>query len=1800
MLTMLVACNQRTTNPDDLPDDIGNTGQEVPTTGLTKGLKFEFPIEMSSVFNSISIDKFVLSEYVTYSVVYTDKSGAVVKTEARGGVTEGMINADDKPLLKTPGHHNIRVTAMVDNAPVTGSFALHLKDNSGVMTLVKYTFNLRDTNGGGIAYPYFATNIDTSRAIATKNLEAGITIDSWDEFLNMFKMGLTGKALQSVSSRDVTLSATQGFPFTIETDMTFNLTWTDDVVNVEYDLNVPADAVKMSGKNDPHELFADGGKYGNLTAQRGVGRIIKPEDEEINVYNGYYFGGWFNRANDKLWRFSSSVGTEDIELYAKWVIADYSFTVYTMGGRFADNIQTLVDGDSQQEITKANAADFKYTFIDSASRFELSSGDLNRITFTGFHYGVSYDEYVSEVTLNAQGDKVVLKFSDIYRPVSDPQSETVSQPVLVKGDGDCIKIDELYTDYQCTVKLDRGDSNVDAEHPVTYVKWIFNEPDSKNAEEYRRIYDERMAKYYTEIIFKNGISVLADGSVRLTQIADWTVNELIVPEYLQFGDIKRNITEIGERALSNTKALTTVDMTQASHLTILGAEAFAYDDSLSEIVMPENSVIDLIGENAFKGTQFENNYSTLHRGAEFIVIGKMIYKFVGENRREVDLSNPSEYYTQANTPEMSDEERAKFNAQLAAVTNIEADAFARCPSLETLSISSQITTISNNGLSGLASLKTLNLPAEGSLLINIGESAFDGTKLLSTESNFYDEQLKAVIIGNVYYRFLDTAADTATIPATHKNYPITHIAPKAFVGCKALDKVTFGAEDQIVSIGKEAFLDTLIVRSNKQKDNFIVYNGILTNYYGPTIDANAYNLIVPERATTIGTYAFGKQAAYFRTLQVGANVTKIENYAFNGAVSLASLIFPDVHVSDSKLVNAPAIEEYAFADANDRMLSDVKLFFGSDVMDLFDKLEKKSVTTDDPITKDWFNLYQLNKEIFEKEDIKSVVINRNIVATNLMRKSADGKDNAFTDTYKGIIEKALIITSNTGVQRTADLGWEENEMKLIEVTQDGKYASLWENGVTKYVVTYTYNGFATGCPVEADDPNLFVITVHNAVQDIPDFYVSSIYGANRTFINVSTLTENGNFWFDGLDGQVEKAEIPTYYTSNPGLNVVLKYKDIFGEIQTVVPTKIDNLRTNAVTEKATAYIQFNFYGLGTYVFEYEYAVKMSKYISIEQTMPVVIPVNGNSAEHMRNYSVNLVGEDGNKTTMPLTRSIFGVIKVDGVETTVVNTSVLGMHTMSIEYTRGDADRTLIFDVCYTVILEADRTLFEYQVFNESYKTAYITRCLASKDITTMVLPSRCEIDGVSYTIAQIGQVQGDYKGVFEGYTKLSSVYLPETIRYIGVNTFKGCVRLQNIYTALQAESSYAEIPVNDTYFEEYGDKYSEVDADGVTWEIQPVKLLSFENLATENEIIINNDYVVDKEAHIKYRVVALNDIVLTVRNDEIDIYLPDSIYKAGIITDSQNDKVTPIYYYSGNNFIIKSANHAPELLEYIGVGAFYGCSDLEYIDISRSTKLETIGALAFAESGLKTVDLSNNTKLVDINNQVFENCVALETVVLHSLIQYIGVNAFSGDLYLESVTGLSDALIRLDTMAFNRCKSLTRIDLYDGLSNIGTNVFSSCQALTIYCHFAEKTLPSDWNSIPIVWNCDTNEIANDGLYYTVINNIRYAIDTTNNTAKVVGQMIKLGGEIVIPSTVLGKYSVVEIAENAFTGNDKIINVVAASSVKTIGANAFAGCTELMLFTFTGGNQLTYVASTAFDNCPKLAQKPQVETTISGN
>jgi len=95
----------------------------------------------------------------------------------------------------------------------------------------------------------------------------------------------------------------------------------------------------------------------------------------------------------------------------------------------------------------------------------------------------------------------------------------------------------------------------------------------------------------------------------------------------------------------------------------------------------------------------------------------------------------------------------------------------------------------------------------------------------------------------------------------------------------------------------------------------------------------------------------------------------------------------------------------------------------------------------------------------------------------------------------------------------------------------------------------------------------------------------------------------------------------------------------------------------------------------------------------------------------------------------------------------------------------------------------------------------------------------------------------------------------------------------------------------------------------------------------------------------------------------------------------------------------------------------------------------------------------------------------------------------------------------------------------------------------------------------------------------------YTLDKETDTYTVTGYTGS-AKELEIPAKYDSKL-VAAIGASAFNGNKSITKVTIPSSVKTIGATAFYGCTELTEVIFSEGSEISEIPTGAFSGCSKL-------------
>lgn len=228
----------------------------------------------------------------------------------------------------------------------------------------------------------------------------------------------------------------------------------------------------------------------------------------------------------------------------------------------------------------------------------------------------------------------------------------------------------------------------------------------------------------------------------------------------------------------------------------------------------------------------------------------------------------------------------------------------------------------------------------------------------------------------------------------------------------------------------------------------------------------------------------------------------------------------------------------------------------------------------------------------------------------------------------------------------------------------------------------------------------------------------------------------------------------------------------------------------------------------------------------------------------------------------------------------------------------------------------------------------------------------------------------------------------------------------------------------------------------------------------------------------------------------------------------------------------------------IGEGAFSGCSSLASLDIPNSVEIIGTHIPNSSSQGvfqnciaLTTIVFGNNLKVLD--NNAFLNCTGLTSVVFDNSKANIGYKAFSGCTNLTNVN-LGDSIVSISAGAFYNCCNLYSISIPNSTYSLGNEVFFGCTNLH------SVVLGESIDCIP-----------------------HYAFYNCSSITS-----------IAIPNSAL------YIGERSFQGCTSLTSITISDNVNSISNEAFKGCSNLESLVI--GQSVEYIARGAFDNCNSLS------------
>ena len=517
-------------------------------------------------------------------------------------------------------------------------------------------------------------------------------------------------------------------------------------------------------------------------------------------------------------------------------------------------------------------------------------------------------------------------------------------------------------------------------------------------------------------------------------------------------------------------------------------------------------------------------------------------------------------------------------------------------------------------------------------------------------------------------------------------------------------------------------------------------------------------------------------------------------------------------------------------------------------------------------------------------------------------------------------------------------------------------------------------------------------------------------------------------------------------------------------------------------------------------------------------------------------------------------------------------------------------------------------LFEYELdtywpISDPRNGVRITR-YKGPDSGEVVIPKT--IGG--YEVKWIG---GRYSGaaVFQGFTGITSIVIPDSVISIGVSTFSGCTSLAEI-TVSPDNKNYSS--VDGVLFNKDGSEliiYPKGNGrsaytvpDGVT----SISGSAFSGCTSLKEIVIPDSVTTIGSSAFEgctslSKVKLSNNLTIIEERTFYDctslaeIVIPDSVTEIRGRLDSE--------YYGGAFVGCTSLAEIviPDSVTRIGESAFLGCTSLSKVDLSK--KLTTIEAYTFSGcSSLESIVIPEGVTAIGTwleyektyYSSSFSGCKSLKEIIIPDSVTAIGDSAFYGCTSLSKLklsnnlriiqertfsgcTSLKEIVIPdsvteirgmcyssgydgdYDGGAFSGCTSLAEIDIPDSVTSIGGSVFSNCTSLeSITIGSGVESLGDEW--IASCRRLENITVSPENKTYSSVDGVLFNKDKSELSAYPIGNR---RSSYTIPD------GVEKIGKKAFYGCRYIESLTIPVSVAEIEASALGNCYDIRAVYYLG-------------------------------
>lgn len=721
---------------------------------------------------------------ITYQVVYkvetkSDLTGKTVSEAERYGerltATADMLSAADLENLNHPGKHTVTLTLVVDGVSVSGKTEVVLKGSA--IPTHPVTVNYKVAGG--------------EDKTVIKDIKEDSVLPYGASFLRKFGIsssyvdadGVTQYlAYFDIAGQDANFAPDDLTALTVTSPVTLTADYSPDKkpsYTVTYVIAAPEDIIWSDGN-----LGADK-EYSASVVQGGT--VSEIRNNFVFRSDNYTLVGWV-KEDGTAFNFASDRVYSDTEITAKWQKRTFKASVSLSGGSFdADYAASDLQGLSE---------------VKTESVFD-ASGKLTGVTFTGIEYGRALSEFYASILLDKEGtDVLTVPLTVLF--------DAARSPLVRSG----YELDGIYNGenaYTVDAEVTRALSLI--------AHWT---PDTSSIDE-----------DYFENTFE--FEKLIDGTYAITRVKDARAALVYVPaEYKGLP-----VTRIEANAAKDNSSVTTLDLTAASNLTYIGANAFGGCVSLSEIKSDATtSKLSRIEAGAFDGI----NYDLMKNG--HLIVGKVLV-LAKTSGGEADLSGEQFEYIAGGA--FSDTNLTRL--------------------------------VLPDGLKGIAdgAFAAANPTGEIEIVAHTTSMEYLGSDIgLASFSDSSEDNMLA--IGNALYRYM---GNDASVTLVNNGLDITVIAGGAFADSPSVTElVKTTADKDIVYIGEDAFHENFVA-AHTDENGLFVYDGILVKYYG-----SAKQVTLTDEVRVINTGAFKNAGLSNLIIPSGSALEHIKTGAFRNAGGL--------------------------------------------------------------------------------------------------------------------------------------------------------------------------------------------------------------------------------------------------------------------------------------------------------------------------------------------------------------------------------------------------------------------------------------------------------------------------------------------------------------------------------------------------------------------------------------------------------------------------------------------------------------------------------------------------------------------------------------------------------------------------------------------------------------------------------------------------------------------------------------------------------------------------------------------------